>query len=59
MMIGRGLDQFLVRLVMGDGPKDFRCFAEDFGHACEQALGAHPDGHVYAIHLLPDEQEDD
>ena len=59
MMIGKGLDQFLVRLVMDDGPKDFRCFAEDFGHACEQAAYAYPDGRVYAIHLLPEDLGDD
>lgn len=56
-MIGEGLDQYLVRLVVGIEEQDFRCFASDFGHAEEQAVNAYPDGSVYAIHLLPQERE--
>lgn len=58
-MIDHGLDQFLVRLVIDDYAQDFRCFADDFGHAHEQAIDAYPDGRVYAIHLLPQERGDD
>lgn len=47
------LAAYLVRLVIGTDEQDFQCFASDFGHAEEQAIDAHPDGSVYAIHRLP------
>jgi hypothetical protein len=56
-VIDTGLDQYLVRLVVGTEEQDFRCFASDFGHAEEQAVNAYPDCSVYAIHRLPMPQE--
>jgi hypothetical protein len=58
-MIDRGRIQFLVRLVCGGRSQEYRCFADDFCQAHEKTEAAHPDGRVYAIHLLPEDANDD
>lgn len=53
-MIGAGLPQYYVTVVVDGKVRGMVFHASGFGHAEEQAYEAHPDGRIVSIHELPE-----
>lgn len=53
-MIGAGLPQYYVTVVVDGKVMGMVFHATGFGHAEEQAYKAHPDGRIVSIHELPE-----